>query len=161
VTILRGDWVYGERDWSLSRLSRLIAKSPFIPVPGDGNYRKRPIYVGDVVTAVIKCVEKKSTANKTYMLGGQQVTYNEMLELLLQSLGMKKQKVHLPKWVFFAAATIFELLKIRRLVTKNNILGMMFDSAYDISKTEREIVEPIHFEDGLNRCKGYYKRFAN
>jgi NADH dehydrogenase len=148
VTVLRADWIYGEGDWGLSKLLRLIAKCPFIPVPGDGNYKKKPIFIKDVVSAIVRCLQNNK--GRLYMLGGPSLTFNEMLKTLCNVLGIRKQVLHLPLY-FFSVARGFQG------VTKNNILGLTYNCEYDTSLTEKDLVKPIRFEEGLLKCRNYYK----
>lgn len=160
-TILRGDWIYGEYDWGLSKLAKIIGKYPFVVVPGNGEYRKRPIYIRDVVSAIIACLNNKRTIDKTYMLGGSSITYNDMLDTFCKAVGISKRKLHAPLWIFFFIGALLKVFGVRA-VTKNNILGLTLDCSYDISKTEKELkLKPISFEDGLLKCGDYYKKIGS
>lgn len=157
VAVLRGDWIYGNGDWGLSKLLKLIKMCPFIPVPGNGRYRKRPIYIDDAVKAIIACIHGKHTSGQTYMLGGPSIAYNEMLEILCENLGINKRKLHVPLRVLFLVASLLKIFGNRK-VTKNNILGLTYDCSYDTSRTETELkLNPRRFEEGVKKCKDYYR----
>ena len=66
-TILRPTMIYGTgRDRNMSRLIRYIQRWPIIPVFGDGNYLQQPVYVGDLVKAIIAVIDAPKTIRKSY-----------------------------------------------------------------------------------------------
>ncbi len=155
VTILRPDWVYGEGDWSFSVITRVARRLPFFAVPGNGQYLKRPIYAGDVVEAILSCIERKTTG-KIYLLGGPAIPLEEMLDTFFRITGNRKWIVHLPIWLLYAIAAVCEALGIRR-ISKTAIHGLTFSSDYRMDETENELgIKPVPFPKCISRIRDYY-----
>lgn len=97
-TIIRPNSVFGPRgEGSLEKFIKMIKSSPIVVIPGDGEYRRQPVFISDVVWLIIACLDNPITDNKIYQIGGPQVlTLNQIIEILCQKLGKKRFKLHLP-----------------------------------------------------------------
>ena len=47
-TIFRPSVIFGPGDRFVNELSATFRKIPVLPVPGDGEYRLQPVFIGDV-----------------------------------------------------------------------------------------------------------------
>jgi len=95
-TIFRPSLLIGPWDGFSLRVIELIRSMPVVPVPGSGRARLQPLYIQDWVRCFLK-VLKEGPKNKTYELGGpEQLSYNRILELYMQALGLKKPLLHIP-----------------------------------------------------------------
>lgn len=75
-TIFRASYIIGLDD-PLSKNLRKQVKSGSIVVPGSGNYRFQPIFVGDVANIMLKSLAGKKFSNKIVdLVGPQIVTYD-------------------------------------------------------------------------------------
>jgi len=67
------------------------------PIVGDGGAKFQPVWVGDVVEAIVRCLDDASTAGQEYGLGGPEVlTYAEIVERVLRALGARRLTVRVP-----------------------------------------------------------------
>ena len=84
-TILRSSVVFGPEDNFTTRLIRLIRLNPFFfLLPGDGNMLLQPLWVEDLVAALLLALQNPSTENKTYEIGGAEYfTFRQIVETLL------------------------------------------------------------------------------
>jgi NADH dehydrogenase len=95
--ILRPSWIYGRGDRSMSRFIDMAKYLPMMPVIGEGKNRVSPLYIQDVVDAVMKCLKNPSLENQTYELGGPEIlTMVEIQKTVLEVLGKKKPLFHQP-----------------------------------------------------------------
>ena len=95
--ILRPSLVYGPGDHSMAFFSRL-ARLPVTPVPGDGCYRVQPLYIGDLVRAVLVTLQRPDLSAVVADIGGSEIlTFNDMLDLLARKPGKSRgaRKVHI------------------------------------------------------------------
>ena len=53
----------------LGGLSRFMKKMPFFPIPGDGRYMRKPLYVGDFCKIIISCLESEITGKVLNITG--------------------------------------------------------------------------------------------
>ncbi|MBZ0155948.1 MAG: complex I NDUFA9 subunit family protein [Alphaproteobacteria bacterium] len=100
-TIFRPSLVVGEGDGFTGRLKELIALGPFVPVPGSGEARLQPIYVGDWVKCFLSLFPDPSRSadapSRLFELGGpEHLTYNEIVNQLMEAMGVNKPVIHLP-----------------------------------------------------------------
>jgi nucleoside-diphosphate-sugar epimerase len=96
-TIFRPSMLFGPKDKNFNILADLIRKGPFIPVIGDGNYRWQPVSVKDVAEVFVSALENQRAEGKVYEIRGPDIfTFNEVLDILMKILSIKRTKVHIP-----------------------------------------------------------------
>src|SRR3972149_6266736 len=96
-TIFRPSVVFGPGDRFLNELARILRKTPFLPVPGDGTYRLQPVFIGDVAKGFADALLKAGTGGKVFEVGGpERFSYNELLDKVAASIGLRARKVHVP-----------------------------------------------------------------
>jgi len=100
-TIFRPSLIYGADGELLRQLAGLVRQLPLVPVFGSGGYRLQPIAVEDVARVFVSALTRADTYGQTYPLcGPQQVTYDELLQLVGQALGRSRVRLlHLPLWL--------------------------------------------------------------
>jgi hypothetical protein len=89
-----------------------LAALPLTPVPGDGQYRMHPVYIDDLVRAIILAVERDDLKGITVDLGGGgPITFDRLLDVLAQRLGKPRAlKAHIPWSVMAATAAVTDAL---------------------------------------------------
>ncbi len=111
ATILRPSVIFGAEDNFLNQFAAMARWSPFLPLIGGGHTRFQPVYVGDVVAAVLAALTQPTAAGKTYELGGPQVlSFKEILGYMLQVIGRKRCLLNLPWAVARFQASLLQLL---------------------------------------------------
>jgi uncharacterized protein YbjT (DUF2867 family) len=111
TTMIRPSVVFGRDDDLLNRFGRLAAMSPVLPMPGGGDTRFQPVYVGDVAEAVARTLADPSTAGRTYELGGPEIlTLRQILELVNAETRRERGLVPLPWPVASAVGLLSEPL---------------------------------------------------
>lgn len=82
-TILRCSLLMGVGDRFLTPLLRKIHSASIVPMPGTGRVRLQPVWVGDVVTALLRCLEDSTTVGHSYVLcGPEALSFRQLLERL-------------------------------------------------------------------------------
>lgn len=100
-TIFRPSVIFGDESEKnknfISVIINLLKIPLFFPVIGDGNYRFQPISLKNLADAVVTSLDNNNSIGKTYTACGLDVlTYNEIIDIVMDALGKKKIKVHLP-----------------------------------------------------------------
>lgn len=100
-TIFRPSVIFGDESEKnknfISVIINLLKIPLFFPVIGDGNYRFQPISLKNLADAVVMSLDNNNSIGKTYIACGLNVlTYNEIIDIVMDALGKKKIKVHLP-----------------------------------------------------------------
>src|SRR5262249_39647280 len=124
--VLRPSFVYGPGDHSMAFFAQL-ARLPVRPVPADGRTSLQPVYIGDLVRAIVQAVERDElTAEAIDVGGGEVVTFDQLLRLLASADGRRSRPyvLRLPWGVMAAVAMVTELLGGHGPLTRDE-LGML------------------------------------
>ena len=88
-TIFRSSYIIGTDDPLSHNLHQQMKKGT-IMVPGSGNYRLQPIFIGDVANIIIKSITCKSFSNKILdLVGPQTILYSQFV----RNFAGKKTKI--------------------------------------------------------------------
>ena len=121
-TVIRFTIGFGEGDEFVNRLAALVKMSPLTPVVGDGKSVFQPIAADDVARCVVESIERYDLEGKTVDIGGPDYyTYDELVDLVAETLGVKVAKVHVPERVVTPAATVMESISPSPPVTREQL----------------------------------------
>jgi len=97
-TALRPSVIWGPQDEFANVQARLIRLTPLVfPVVGDGQAKFQPVWVGDVVEAVARCLDDDGTIGQELGLGGPEVlTYEAIVKRVLAALDTRRLTVRVP-----------------------------------------------------------------
>lgn len=85
---------------SFHTLVDLVRHSPVVPVLGNGRYRRQPLHVDDLSTAILRLLEAP-LPNTAYDIGGAEaLTMDEVVDTIARALHKSVVKLHLPKALF-------------------------------------------------------------
>lgn len=150
--ILKLSMVYGPGDNQLSKTLALVKKLPVIPIPGDGNKKIQPVYIEDVLKVILTCLEIKQFKKKVYNIAGPYpITFNEYIQLVLDSLKLKRIKIHIPifliKLFLLFTGRIFEHIITFEIVNSINQDKEVdiYDSKQDLNFKPNEFKNVLHF----------------
>ncbi len=73
ATILRPSVIFGPEDDFFNRFAQMSIILPFLPLIGGGHSKFQPVYVGDVVDAILNAAAKDDAKGKIYELGGPEI----------------------------------------------------------------------------------------
>ncbi|HFD12218.1 MAG TPA: SDR family oxidoreductase [Crenotrichaceae bacterium] len=109
--IFRPSIVYGSGAKSMA-LFRALAALPVIPLVSDGKQQIQPVYIDDLVAAILRCVnDQRPTRQVVNAVGPQPIAFVDLMEKLGQWLG--KVKVHTlpsPAWTVPLLAPLGRLI---------------------------------------------------
>jgi nucleoside-diphosphate-sugar epimerase len=96
-TIFRSAVVYGRNDHFTTPIARLLRRSPFFLLPGEGNSLIQPIWVGDLVACLAWVLEDKQMVNQTISIGGSEyIPFRQTIEAILVAMKKKRFLFSLP-----------------------------------------------------------------
>lgn len=151
-TILRPSLVFGPEDDFFNRLDRLIRRMPVVPVAGDGKTRFQPIWVEDVVSCVVACLNEGVHDREIVEIGGSEYyTYNEIIDLIRRKLGSRKPEVHVPLWLMRPAARVLQAILPSPPVTTDQLAMLSKDNATALDAVRKAFgFTPISFREALD-----------
>lgn len=113
VIIVNPTRVYGPGFLSKSNGMSLMIKKYIAGswrfIPGDGKRMGNYVYVEDVVTGHLLAMEK-GMSRERYVLGGEDISYNQLFDFVRTSSGVSKRLYHIPVQLLFMAAGLFSFL---------------------------------------------------
>ena len=122
ATILRPSIIFGDGDEFSNILGAAIRILPILPVIGHGRNRFQPIMVDDMAKCVVAALGRSDLAGRTIDLGGpEQLSYNEILDLICTTVGKRRLKLHMPFWIIWINVFFLEVLFNRPPVTRDLI----------------------------------------
>lgn len=136
-TVLQPSIVFGEGSEFFEAQARIIKMLPVAAMIGGGDTRFQPIHVRDVARATLEAAEREDKIGKTIELGGAEYyTYEELINLIQDTIRVKRVKMALPLWAARLNTQVFNVLPQPPL-TEATVELLSFDN---ISK-ERQVVE--------------------
>lgn len=127
VTVFRPSVIFGPEDRFLNLFARLAALLPAIAL-GSPEARFQPVYVGDVVKAMLAALESREAAGGRYDLcGPQEYSLRELMEFVCAVTGRRRLVIGLPDSLSYLQAWAMELLP-GPLLTRDNLRSMQVPS---------------------------------
>lgn len=151
-TILRLAEVYGgNKDKGIEHLISMIKKLSAIPIIGNVEYRLQPVYVEDVVSAIISACKSDKTNFKTYNVGGPDIfTYNNLVKLICEAMNLKRRLIHVPAVAVLAFAYFSSFVLKKIIIYPDQIPRLISPKDEDIGKAVEDLrYNPIGFREGL------------
>ena len=151
VVILRSPLVYGPGvKANFLRLLGMVNKN--IPLPlSMVNNKRSMIYIGNLVDAIIKCVEHPDAVNKTFLVSdGQDVSTPDLIRMIAGALGKKAR-------LFPCPAPLLEM--IGKITGKSSEVERLTGSLQiDSTKIRRELswTPPFTMEQGLRMTADWF-----
>lgn len=136
--VLRPSVVFGPEDDFFNRFAAMARFSPALPLIGGGATKFQPVFVGDVARAVTQLIDTGIANGRTYELGGPEVmSFRELMEFTLQTVGRKRLLVPLPWPVAQIQGMILELLP--KLVPFWRIDPLLTTDQVELLKTDNVV----------------------
>lgn len=140
--IVRPSMVYGQGDHNISTLIGWIKRYPIVPVPGNVNVLRRPLYVDDLTSILISMCGKENIPAYVNVAGKDVISVGEMLNIIQQSLAIKRISLHIPD-IFLRVAGLLS----RRM---RDIEENMIDKDY-IKTDEDVLFGQTDFRTGIRK----------
>jgi uncharacterized protein YbjT (DUF2867 family) len=167
LTLLRPSVIFGADDGFLNLFARLQSLAPFLPLAGS-DARFQPVWVEDVASAIVGCLDKPETIGQTYECAGPAVyTLADLARLAGRWAGHERAVIPLPAFVGRLQATLMELLPGQPLMSRDNVDSMAVPNvatgklpglqALGIEPAALEAIGPGYLGAGVGR--GRFNRF--
>ena len=149
--ILRPTIVYGKNeDRYISNLINLIKKSPLIPIIGDGKNKIQPLYLNDLIKIIEFCINKN--VNGVYLIAGKSIiTYNDLINQIINILKFNRLKVHIPIVLLKPIAYILQNISKKPFITTVQLENIKKDLVFDTDQIQKFFkINLTNLEEGLN-----------
>ena len=157
--ILHPTMIYGAQgEDNVRRLARLLARLPFVPLPGGGKALVRPIFQDDVT----RCIRAAILADwhrpeSIVIAGADRLSYADFVRAVARAAGSKPPRiVPVPAALLRIAAPLSRLVPGLPNVRGDEIRRLGEDKTFGIEAMKRYLgVDPVGLADGLARTFGY------
>ena len=103
--ILRPTVIFGLEDILINNIAWFVRRFPVFGIPGDGQYRIRPIYVEDMARLIVDAVEREENAVLD-AVGPETYTFEELVRQIAVQLRRRTRLVHLPMPVAYVSTLL-------------------------------------------------------
>jgi nucleoside-diphosphate-sugar epimerase len=165
ASIIRPGWIYGpgERN-AFPQLLKRLESGKMVLISGGKNLI-HPVYVCDVVDAVLACVDREVSTGQTYNITcGKRTTMADFLSAFARAAGVSGRIWNIPYFVGFSAALagsfLGKILRRRLLVNLHTLRLLTMNSHFSIEKAKKQLdFRPLtDFEQGLRVFIEEYRR---
>jgi uncharacterized protein YbjT (DUF2867 family) len=119
-TIFQPSVMFGPRDSFLNRFAALLASIPLVFPLAKPNARLQPVFVDDVIDALVRCLHGGALSRQTYQLGGPQVyTLREIVSLVASITRQRRWIVGLPDFLGRLQALVMDFVPGRPFSSDN------------------------------------------
>ena len=123
-TVLRPSVIFGEGDQFLTLFARLQRVLPILPLAG-ADTLFQPVWVGDVVNAIVQCLQRDDTGRRIYeVCGPERLTLRQLVKLAGSLSGHPRPVVRLPTVLARLQAFLMELAPGQPLMSRDNLDSM-------------------------------------
>jgi nucleoside-diphosphate-sugar epimerase len=162
VTVIRPGLVYGSGDLHLLGLFVSIKKGLFRVIDG-GRALLHPVYIDDLVAALLLCAERPQAPGRSYNIAGARpVTVRELATAIAHALDRELPAGSIPLWLANLASDIFAVMPSmkgeRAPLTRSRVKFLTNSRIYDISRAKSELgyVPTVDLEEGMKLTSAWY-----
>jgi NADH dehydrogenase len=122
--ILRPTVLFGAEDILINNIAWLLRRFPFFAIPGNGSYRLQPVFVDDLAELAVNIGYAQDSVLWD-AVGPDIFTFEELVRLIGQTLGLRRGLLHVPPRLALAAAQFLSTFVGDVLLTPEEVDGLM------------------------------------
>jgi uncharacterized protein YbjT (DUF2867 family) len=127
-TIFQPSVMFGPGDSFLNRFAGLLAAVPFAFPLARPNARFQPVFVDDVIEAILRCLQRGTGSRQIYELGGPQIySLRDIVSLVAKITGRRRWIVGLPNFAGRLQALVMDFVPGRPF-SSDNYRSLTIDS---------------------------------
>ena len=162
VTVIRPGLVYGPGDLHLLGFFVSIKKGLF-RVIDSGKALLHPLYIDDLVDALLLCAEQSQAPGRSYNIAGERpVSVRELATAIAHALDRELPAGSIPLWLANLASDIFSgmpgMKGERAPLTRSRVKFLTNSRIYDISRAKSELgyAPRVELEEGMKLTAAWY-----
>ena len=163
VTLLRPSVIFGTEDRFLNLFASRQRLAPVIPLAGS-DARFQPVWVDDVASAVVRCLDRPETIGKVYeCVGPTPYTLSELVRLAGRWSCHERPQIPLPEFAGRLQARAMEWLPGEPMMSRDNVDSMRVPNVASgrlpgladlgLQATALEAVAPGYLGSDFNRAR--------
>ena len=127
ATVLRPSVVYSSDDNFTTNFMTLLNGLPFFPIYYNGNTKFSPIHCSDLTDVIFNVILKNIYSKIIECVGPETITFKQIIEKLLKSIGKKRFLIPFPLKIAELSAGFFELMP-NPLLTRDQLRLLKYDN---------------------------------
>lgn len=153
-TIFEPSVIFGPGDGLFCRFAALIRHAPALPL-ARANARFAPVYVGDVVEAMVRCLHERRSRGEVYELYGPDVyTMAEIVKMTARQCGRRRFVLPLPDALGRLQGLVFDFVPGKPF-SSDNFRSLLTDSVGGIDGLHRLGITPTRVAAKLPEILGH------
>jgi NADH dehydrogenase len=161
-TIIRSGVVFGKEDSFVNHIAMMLRANPaFFLMPGRGEVALHPIYVDDLITALVRALELVDMVDAVVDIGGAEyITLVDLIRTVMRVSGMQRIIVSVPPYLLRWITAVYTRILPRSLMTAQWLDLLATNRTAPLGNTYNYFgIHPRRFEDTLltyMRGRGYW-----
>ena len=156
IIIVNPSRVYGpgvlNESNSVTRIIKLYMSGKWRLIPGNGKSIGNYVFIDDVVNAHILAMEKGKSGER-YVISGSNISYNELIKVLVELTGMKFNMFHIPIFLMMIISRILliysKIFDRKPLITPSLVRKYSYNFYLSSDKAQKELgYNPVNFKTG-------------
>ena len=132
AAILRPTLMFGWFDRKhMGWLARFMARAPVFPVPGDGRYKRQPLYAGDFCAIVAACLDRRIEGSFN-ISGLETIDYIDLVRALRTATGAKTPIVSIPYGLFRSMLAAYALVDRAPPFTTQQLKALVTPDMFEV-----------------------------
>ena len=130
--VLRPTLMFGWFDRKhLGWLRRFMDRSPVFPIPGNGRFRRQPLYVGDFASVIAASLDRRLAG--TYDISGRaEVDYVDLIAAIKRIAKGRAAIVHIPYRLFWALLWLYARFDRDPPFTTNQLEALVIPEVFPV-----------------------------
>lgn len=121
--IIRPSVVFGIEDILINNIAWFLRRLPIFAIPGDGEYRVQPIFVGDVAKLAAAAADREDDTTID-AVGPDVFTFNDLVRTIARSVGSRSKILHAPSVVAWMGTCVAGFALGDVVLTRDEIAGL-------------------------------------
>lgn len=151
-TIIRSGIVFGEEDSFVNHIAMTLRANPlFYLMPGRGEVALHPIYIDDLVTALVRSLERVELVDTLVEIGGPEyISLSDLIRTVMRVTGMPRFIIPVPPYLLRWITAVYTRVLPRALMTAQWLDLLAVNRCAQIGNMYNYFgVHPRRFEDTL------------
>jgi nucleoside-diphosphate-sugar epimerase len=121
----------------LGWLRRFMDRTPVFPIPGNGQFTRQPLYVGDFVSIIIASIEQRKTG--VFDISGlEQISYGELIAMIHDIVKARARIIRIPYALFWALLWVYALADKNPPFTTGQLEALVIPETFPVIDWPKE-----------------------
>ncbi|MFQ5875537.1 MAG: complex I NDUFA9 subunit family protein [Dehalococcoidia bacterium] len=136
--VLRSSIMFGRGDEFINALAAVVKLGPVTPIIGAGRTKFQPIFVEDVAVCISQALKDEGLLGRVTEIGGpEQLTYKEMVDLIISTYGARRLKIRIPVFAIKPLMPMLGRLLPHPPITRAELDMINLDNLTELDSVEK------------------------